>query len=249
MTGLRGAAAILTGAAQGLGLAIARAYAAEGMRVALLDVNAAALAQATDELRETGADCRPITVDLSDAAATQRAVDEALDAYGTPRVLVHNAALLVQRSMLEISFAQWRKESDIIIQAAFLLSKAVWPRMIESGGGSIVYVSSGSGIKGFEKEIAYCPAKHGQEGLMKALALEGAPYGIAVNTITPGAPMRTPMSEANYTDEYKRGWIDPALLAPAFVWLAAATPRTVTGERLNAWQVSEAMRAGIQPSE
>jgi NAD(P)-dependent dehydrogenase (short-subunit alcohol dehydrogenase family) len=243
MSDLRGAAAIVTGAAQGLGLAIARAYAAEGMRVALLDVNAAALAQAAEEIRASGTDCQPITVDLSDADATQRAIDEVLDALGTPRILVHNAALLVQRSMLEISFAQWRKESDIILQAAFLLSKAVWPCMVEAGGGSIVYVSSGSGIKGFEKEIAYCPAKHGQEGLMKALALEGAPFNIAVNTITPGAPMHTPMSEANYTEEYKRGWIDPALLAPAFVWLARATPRIVTGERLNAWQVSEAIRA------
>lgn len=244
MTSLRGAAAIVTGAAQGLGLAIARAYAAEGMRLALLDVNAGALGELTRELRGTGAEVVPLTVDLSDANATQQAADAALKALGAPRVLIHNAALLIQRSMQEVTFEQWRKESDIIIQAAFLLSKAVWEPMIEAGAGSIVYVSSGSGIKGFEKEIAYCPAKHGQEGLMKSLALEGAPLGIAVNTITPGAPMRTPMSEVNYTEEHKRGWIDPALLAPAFVWLAGATPRSVTGERLNAWQFSEAMRAG-----
>ncbi|MFN8378108.1 MAG: SDR family oxidoreductase [Anaerolineae bacterium] len=243
MTTLNGAAAIVTGAAQGLGLAIARAYAAEGMRLALLDVNASALERLAIELRAKGTECLPLTVDLSGAAATQRAADQALDAFGAPRVLVHNAALLVQRSMLEITYAQWRTESDIIIQAAFLLSKAVWPRMVEAGGGSIVYVSSGSGIKGFEKEIAYCPAKHGQEGLMKSLSIEGAPFNIAVNTITPGAPMHTPMSEVNYTEEHKRGWVDPALLAPAFVYLAMQDGRGITGERLNAWQISEAMRA------
>lgn len=243
MTSLQGMAAIVTGAAQGLGRAIARAYAAEGMRVALLDINAAALAQLAEELRVLGAQCLPIQVDLSDADATQRAAEEVIAAYGTPRVLVHNAALLVQRTMLEINFAQWRKETDIILQAAFLLTKMIWSPMIEAGGGSIVYVSSGSGIKGFEKEIAYCPAKHGQEGLMKSLAIEGEPHQISVNTITPGAPMRTPMSELNYTEEYKRGWIDPALLAPAFVFLAKAKPGAVTGERLNAWELSEAIRS------
>ncbi|HYO88585.1 MAG TPA: SDR family oxidoreductase [Candidatus Limnocylindrales bacterium] len=243
MTNLTGAGAIVTGAAQGLGLAITRAYAAEGMRLALLDVNAAALEAVAAELRTAGADCLPVTVDLSDADATQRAADAALEFLGMPRVLVHNAALLVQRSMAEITFAQWRKEADIILQAAFLLSKAVWPGMM-ANGGSIVYVSSGSGIRGFEKEIAYCPAKHGQEGLMKALSLEGAPFDIAVNTITPGAPMHTPMSEVNYTEEYKRGWIDPALLSPAFIYLARQTAGTLTGERVNAWELSEAVRAG-----
>jgi NAD(P)-dependent dehydrogenase (short-subunit alcohol dehydrogenase family) len=245
MTALNGAAAIVTGAAQGLGLAIARAYAAAGMRLALMDVRADALDAVANELRAEGTECLPLAVDLSDAETTQQAVDQALDALGTPRVLIHNAALLVQRSMLDVTYAQWRKESDIILQAAFLLSKAVWPRMIEAGTGSIVYVSSGSGIRGFEKEIAYCPAKHGQEGLMKTLAIEGAPFNIAVNTITPGAPIHTPMSEVNYTEEHKRHWVDPALLAPAFVFLAAQDGRGVTGERLNAWQLSEAMRAAL----
>ena len=243
MIPLHGAAAIITGAAQGLGMAIARAYAAEGMRLALMDVNAGALENLAEELQAGGTECLPLLVDLSDAAATQRAADDALNAFGAPRVLVHNAALLVQRSMLDITFAEWRMESDIILQAAFLLSKAVWLPMIEAGGGSIVYVSSGSGIKGFEKEIAYCPAKHGQEGLMKSLAIEGGPHNIAVNTITPGAPMHTPMSEVNYTEEHKRAWVDPSKLAPAFVYLARQNARGVTGERLNAWQISDAMSA------
>lgn len=238
---LKGQAAIVTGAAQGLGRAIVRAYAAQGMKIALLDIASGPLEETAQEVRALGGEALPLLVDLSDAAATQGAADAALAAYGAPRVLVHNAALLKQRSMREITFAQWRLESDIIIQAAFLLSKAVWEPMIAAGGGSIVYVSSGSGIKGFEKEIAYCPAKHGQEGLMKSLAIEGEPFGIAVNTITPGAPMHTPMSEENYTEEYKRGWKDPALLAPAFVHLARLHAADGTGERLNAWELSQSM--------
>jgi NAD(P)-dependent dehydrogenase (short-subunit alcohol dehydrogenase family) len=233
--------AILTGAALGLGHRIAHAFARAGMRIVLMDVLEERLHEVAGELREVGAECLPIVVDLSDAAATQAAIDQALEAYGAPRVLVHNAALLAERSMLEISYAQWRKEIDIILQAAFILSKAVWQPMIDAGGGSIVYLSSGSGIKGFLKEVAYCPGKHGQEGLMKVLSMEGKPFGIAVNTITPGAPINTPMSASHYTEDLKAKWVDPDLLTSAFVHLAGIDASDVTGERLNAWEMSQAL--------
>jgi NAD(P)-dependent dehydrogenase (short-subunit alcohol dehydrogenase family) len=236
---LRGKVAVLTGAAQGLGYAIAKAYAREGLRIVLIDVLKDKLSQLADELKADGAECLPIVADLSNASGTQGAIQWALDQYGTPRVLVHNAALLAERSMLEVTFEQWQKETNIILQAAFILSKAVWKPMIDAGGGSIVYVSSGSGIKGFVKETAYCPAKHGQEGLMKVLSMEGAEFNIAVNTITPGAPINTPMSASHYPDELKQKWIDPALLTPAFVHLAKLEASDTTGQRLDAWQLSQ----------
>lgn len=231
--------AIVTGAAQGLGLAIVHAYARMGMTLALMDVQADKLAALADELRASGVKCLPIPVDLSDAQATQTAINLALTTCGTPRVLVHNAALLKERSMQEVTFEQWQKEINIILQAAFILSKAVWQPMIDAGGGSIVYLSSGSGVKGFVKEVAYCPGKHGQEGLMKVLAMEGQSFNIAVNTVTPGAPINTPMSAENYTEELKQKWVDPALLAPAFAYLAGVTAAEVTGERLNAWELAQ----------
>jgi NAD(P)-dependent dehydrogenase (short-subunit alcohol dehydrogenase family) len=247
-TDLRGKVAILTGAAQGLGYAIAYAYAKAGMKLALMDVQADRLEQVADELRvRYNADCLILPVDLSDAAATQSAAERAISHFGTPSVLVHNAALLRERSMLEFAFADWQKEVNIILQAAFILSKAVWQPMINAGGGSIVYLSSGSGIKGFLKEVAYTPAKHGQEGLMKTLALEGEPYNIAVNTITPGAPINTPMSASNYDEALKQRWVDPSLLTPAFIYLAGIDASRVTGQRLDAWQISERIRAGEMP--
>jgi len=242
ITDIKGQAAILTGAAEGLGYQIAKAYIRAGLRVALMDVQADKLHRLTDELRAAGGDCLPIVVDLSNAAATQAAVDQALDHYGTPRILVHNAAVLKEVSMLDVKFENWRRELDIIIQAAFILSKAVWPRMIEAKSGSIVYVSSGSALRGFVKETAYTPGKHAQEGLMRMLALEGQPFNIAVNTITPGAPINTPMSASHYPDDLRQRWIDPALLAPAFVFLAHIDATTATGQRLDAWQLSEALR-------
>jgi NAD(P)-dependent dehydrogenase (short-subunit alcohol dehydrogenase family) len=246
MEDLRGQVAFLTGAAEGLGKAIARLYAQEGLRIALMDNQREKLQGLSDELQAAGCDCLPIVVDLANAEDTQRAVQQALEHYGTPRVLVHNAALLRERSMLEVTFADWRREIDIILQAAFILSQAVWKPMIEARKGSIVYLSSGSGIKGFVKETAYCPGKHGQEGLMKVLSMEGAPFNIAVNTVTPGAPINTPMSASHYTDDLRQRWIDPALIAPAFVYLARQDASTLTGQRADAWQLSEQMRAGTR---
>jgi NAD(P)-dependent dehydrogenase (short-subunit alcohol dehydrogenase family) len=244
MESLKGAFAIVTGGADGLGYRIVQAFSREGLRQAVIDIQSDKLLRVTEELRAEGADVLPIIADLSDAEQTQRAVTQALTHYGTPRVLVHNAALLVERSMLEIDFANWQKEINIILQAGFILSKAVWQPMIDAGGGSIVYLSSGSGIKGFVKEVAYCPGKHGQEGLMKVLSMEGEPFNIAVNTVTPGAPINTPMSASHYTDYLRQKWIDPVALTPAFVHLAKLTAADgVTGQRLNAFELSQTLTA------
>jgi len=234
MNSLRGQVAVVTGAAQGLGYAIAKAYADEGMKVALLDIRGDILQRVADEFTDFGGDVLPITVDLSDAADTQSAIDTVLAQVGSPRVLIHNAALLITRSMLEITLEQWQREINIILGAAFILSKAVWKPMIEAGGGSIVYLSSGSGYKGFIEEVAYNPGKHGIEGLMKCLALEGVEFNIAVNAATPGAPINTPMSDSNYTTEQKKRWVDPARLAPAFVMLAKQDGSGLTGHRVAA---------------
>ena len=231
---LQGQSAVITGAAQGLGCAIAKAYARQGMNLALLDIRGDLLATVADEFAQLGAEVLPLTCDLSDAAATQSAIDAALQRFGAPRVLVHNAALLITRSMQEITLAQWQREINIILQAAFILSKACWQPMIDAGGGSIVYLSSGSGYRGFIEEVAYNPGKHGIEGLMKCLALEGKEFNIAVNCATPGAPINTPMSADNYTEAQKQLWVDPALLAPAFVFLASQDARGITGHRVAA---------------
>jgi NAD(P)-dependent dehydrogenase (short-subunit alcohol dehydrogenase family) len=235
MSDLVGKTAVITGAAQGLGRAIAIAYAQAGMRLALLDVQVDKLRQLTQELNT---DCLTLAVDLSDASDTQAAIDTVLREMGTPHILIHNAALLITRSMQQIQLADWQKEVNIILQAAFILSKAVWQPMIDAGGGRIVYLSSGSGIRGFVEEVAYCPAKHGQEGLMKVLAMEGQPFKIAVNTVTPGAPINTPMSAMNYTDDLKQQWVDPKALTPAFLHLARQPLGGLSGERLNAWELS-----------
>ncbi len=234
----------LTGAAEGLGREVARELAKAGKRLALFDVQAEKLQAVTDELASV-TEVVPLVVDLADAEATQQAVDEAMEHYGTPRALIHDAAVLKEVAMSDVTFENWRREVNIILQAAFILSKAVWPGMTEAHRGSILYVSSGSALGGFVKETAYTPGKHGQEGLMRVLALEGREFNIAVNTITTGKGIDTPMSAGHYTPEMWVGAVHPSRLAPAFAFLAGIDADFATGQRFNAFQMSEAMRSVV----
>ncbi len=226
---------IVTGAAQGLGRAVARAFHAARWRVALLDIDEQGLAELREEL---GDGARGYPVDLTDADATQAVSRQILEDVHVVTTLVHNAAILVPEPLETLSFGRWQATLNIGVQAAFLLTQAVWPGMRAAGGGCVIYVSSRSGIEGFEGESAYCATKHGLEGLMKCAALEGAPHGIVAHTVTPGMYMHTPMSERTYPDELKAKWVDPAVLTPAFLQLAARTDAALSGRRLNAWALS-----------
>lgn len=230
---LSGQRVVITGAAAGLGAALARAFADRGASLVLMDRNADAL-QALGA--ETGALCLP--VDLSDATATDAAIATML--ADSPRIdtLIHNAAILVPQPLARLEFAMFRATLDVGITAGYQLARAALPSM-QAHGGAMIFVSSQSGIKGFAEETAYCAAKHALEGFMKSLALEEP--GIVSCTITPGKAMRTPMSEANYTDEMKAQWVDPALLAPAFVQIAETRDPALSGARLNAWEIAQSL--------
>lgn len=233
MSDMNGQRVIVTGAAQGLGAAIARSFARLGARVVLMDYNSEGLDQVNDEC---GGGCLALTVDLADSAATDVAIREALAWLGKVDTLVHNAAILDPKPIATMRLPDFHRTVNVGLQAGFQLARAVWPGMAEAGQGVLIFVSSRSGIEGFVEETAYCAAKHGLEGLSKSLALEGKPVGIASVTVTPGMFMRTPMSERTYDAEARRTWVEPDALAPAFVYLAQAG-LTHTGERLSAWDL------------
>lgn len=222
---------LVTGAAQGLGAAIARHLSARGDRLVLMDRDAQGLAG-------TAAKCpgaQSIPVDLSDADATARAA-AALPAIDT---LIHNAAILRVEPIETVTLTTFQATMNVGIQAAFQLTQAVWPGMRARGGGALIFVSSRSGIEGFVDETAYCAAKHALEGFSKCLAMEGAAHGIVSYTITPGMFMHTPMSETTYGPEARAKWVDPIRLAPAFAHLSDARPAPLSGQRLNAWELSQ----------
>ncbi len=235
-----GKGAIITGAAMGFGKAIATAYVRAGLRVALLDRAAAELQETAAVLQAEGGTVFPMAVDLLDAAAATQAVHDAIAALGAVDVLVSNAGILRTKSFEDHTLADWDETLHINLRPAFVLAKVMFPYFKQRGGGIILLVTSMSGLIGFLNELAYCASKHGLEGFMKCLAMEGEPHNIRVNTVTPGHGMHTPLSEANYTAEEKQRWVDPMLLTPAFVELVSTQ---LTGQRLNAWEMSEQIRA------
>ena len=225
-----GQTVLVTGAAQGLGAAIARHFHAEGAHLILMDRNEQRLA----EIASACPGAVTVVVDLSNAAETQRVlgktVVEPID------TVIHNAAILRVEALEDVTLEAFQATMDVGIQAGFQLAKAVWPAMKERGG-ALVFVSSRSGVEGFVDETAYCASKHALEGFSKCLAMEGEPYGILSVTVTPGMYMHTPMSETTYPPELREKWVDPIELAPAFSYLATR-PMALSGQRLSAWDLS-----------
>lgn len=228
---LEGQVVLVTGAARGLGAAIARYLHVKGARLILLDRDPRGLAATVDAC--PGA--TSTVVDLSDATDTQRALDRVLTR--PVDTVIHNAAILRVESLDVVELPTFQATLNVGIQAAFQLTKAVWPAMKERGG-ALIFVSSRSGIEGFADETAYCASKHALEGFSRCVALEGAAHGILSVTVTPGMYMRTPMSETTYPPELREKWVDPILLAPAFAYLATR-PLHLSGQRLNAWTLSQ----------
>lgn len=222
---------LITGAAQGLGAAIARHFHGLGARLLLLDRNAVGLA----EVQQACPGATTVVVDLADAEATDRALAQLPTAEID--TLIHNAALLRIEPLAEVTLANFQAAMDVGIQAGFQLTQATWDGMRERGG-TLIYVSSRSGIEGFAEETAYCAAKHALEGFSKCVALEGSAHQILSVTVTPGMYMRTPMSEVTYPPELREKWVDPLELAPAFSYLAAR-PMHLSGQRLSAWDLAQ----------
>ena len=228
---IEGQTIIVTGAAQGLGAAVARHLHDQGAKLILMDRNEARLAEV--RLRCPGAVAA--VVDLSDSIATQHAIDQVVT--GPVDTVVHNAAILRVEPLEDVSLVSFQATMNVGIQAGFQLTKAVWPTM-QNRGGALIFVSSRSGIEGFDNETAYCASKHALEGFSKCLAMEGEEFGILSVTVTPGMYMRTPMSETTYSPELREKWVDPIELAPAFSYLATR-PMELSGQRLSAWELSK----------
>jgi NAD(P)-dependent dehydrogenase (short-subunit alcohol dehydrogenase family) len=238
--------AIVSGNAESLGYAVAAELCRCGKTVVLLDDDPDALSAFAAGVREKGGDILPLTVDFASAESVRDAAAAAISHLGVPRFVLHCAAVLTERPMGEWQFAPWKREVDVVLQAAFVLSKAVWPLLLEAGAGSLLYASPGSAIAGVRHEAAYAPAKHGQEGLMKVLALEGRERNIAVNSITAGVPIDGPLAHI-YSEAQRRAMVKPQVLAPAFRFLSEIDASFSTGNRLNAYQLSQVLAVGSGP--
>jgi len=224
---------LITGAANGLGSALARAFGAAGARLVLVDFDEKGLHAIANSLPGATA----YVADLSNAEATRAMIAAVRSDHETVHTLIHNAGFLVPQAFATMPDRQWDLMFNVGIQAARLLTQAFWADW-QKAGGAAIYVSSRSGIEADFGEAAYCATKHALEGFVKALAIEGEASGTMVYSVTPGMYMRTPMSEQNYTPELKQKWVDPIELTPAFLYLAMRPDRTLSGKRLSAWELS-----------
>jgi len=230
---------LITGAASGLGRALAIAFGQAGATLALVDINLAGLRETAKSLPQASL----YQADLSDATSTRRMIAAVRADHVRIDTLIHDAAYLVPQSFADCSEESWRLTFNVGIEAAYLMTKAFWADWLRDGATAI-YVSSRSGIEGFIDETAYCTTKHAIEGMVKCLGMEATLCGIMTHTVTPGWYMHTPLSERLYTADLKSKWVDPIALAPAFLYLALRPDPTLSGQRLNAWELSERVRNG-----
>lgn len=188
--------AIVTGAASGIGFAIAEALAGRGSKVALLDRDGATLTAAVDRLRDTGAAVAGYECDVTDRPGVETTVAAVVGELGTPLILVNNAGKPLFRPFLSITIDQWQDVLDVNLTGTFHLCQVVLPHMVTAGWGRIVNISSSSTHGGQPYLSGYVAAKSAVVGLTKSLALEHGPDGITVNTIPPGF-IDTPMLQAD----------------------------------------------------
>jgi pyridoxal 4-dehydrogenase len=238
---LAGQAALVTGAARGLGYAAARRLGEEGARVGLLDRDAEALTAAAEGLAAEGLHVRPYTVELTDEDAVQDAVAALLAAEGRIDVLVNNAGIYPHRPFEDLTYGEWRRVLAVNLDSVFLCTHAVYPAMRDRGYGRIVNISSATFFIGYPGLSAYVASKGGIIGFTRALASEAGRHGITVNAVTPGLVATEGVlggEEADLFDEIvpqqalpRRG--EPEDIAECIVYLASPAAGFITGQTIN----------------
>ena len=195
--------AIVTGAASGLGKAIAVRYAREGAKVAVADLNGQAADAVAAEIRAAGGQAMGVAMDVTSEEAVNAGVAAVVAAYGGVDVLVSNAGVQIVHPLEEFSYAEWRTMMAIHLDGAFLTTKACLPHMYRSGrGGAVVYMGSVHSKLASMLKAPYVTAKHGLIGLAKTIAKEGAAHGVRANVICPGF-VRTPLVDKQIPEQAK----------------------------------------------
>jgi 3-hydroxybutyrate dehydrogenase len=196
MAALEGRVALVTGAASGIGLAIARVLAAEGARVTLADVD---VERGRDEVAQI-AGARFVVADMTDPAACRRLVSDTIVTAGSLDVLVNNAGIQLVAPIQDFPEAKWRQILEIMLTAPFLLTQAALPGMYAHGWGRILNIGSVHSITASAYKSAYVAAKHGLLGLTRVTALEGAEHGVTCNCLCPSY-VRTALVEQQIADQ------------------------------------------------
>jgi len=238
---LLGKSVVITGAAKGIGRATAELFAAEGARIVAADVDAAGLKRLREDLESRGAEIAAVVGDVSEPEDAKSMMQAAVDRYGRLDVLVANAGVIPLLTIVEARPEDWDEVMAVDGRGMFLTCKYAIEAMLKTGGGSIVCLSSISGVAGQKGQSTYGPAKFAASGLTKHLAVEWADRGIRVNAVAPGTikterVRRLPDEPGGreYIEEIERmhpmGRLgEPEEVAQAIAFLASDQASFVTG--------------------
>ncbi|MFT7400680.1 MAG: meso-butanediol dehydrogenase/(S,S)-butanediol dehydrogenase/diacetyl reductase [Hydrogenophaga sp.] len=208
--------ALVTGAARGIGLAIARWFLDRGYRVALTDIDADTLTQAAahlqDALGEQAIRVLALPTDVSDPAQVSAAVRKTVEAFGRIDALVNNAGVATFKPIGETSFEEWRWVMAVNLDGPFLCTQAVAPTMLAQGGGAVVNIASISGLRASTLRVAYGTSKAALIHLTKQQAVEYGNAGIRVNAVAPG-PVDTAMAKKVHSPAIRADYHDTIPLA------------------------------------
>jgi 3-oxoacyl-[acyl-carrier protein] reductase len=177
--------AIVTGAARGIGAAVAKRLAADGLAVAVLDLDESACKAVADEIQSAGGRALAVGADVADEAAVDAAVSRVVDELGAPTVLVNNAGIIRDNMLFKMTADEWDAVMNVHLRGSFLMSRAVQRHMTEAKWGRIVNLSSTSAL-GNRGQANYSAAKAGLQGFTKTLAIELGKFGVTANAVAPG---------------------------------------------------------------
>ncbi|MBA4606914.1 MULTISPECIES: 3-oxoacyl-ACP reductase FabG [Aeromicrobium] len=177
--------AIITGAARGIGAGIAKRFAADGFKVAVLDLDESACQTVVDEIVAAGGQALAVGANVADADAVEAAVSKVAEELGAPTVLVNNAGVIRDNLLFKMTTDDWDLVMDVHLKGSFLMTKAVQKHMTEAKYGRVVNLSSTSAL-GNRGQANYSAAKAGLQGFTKTLAIELGKYGVTANAIAPG---------------------------------------------------------------
>jgi NAD(P)-dependent dehydrogenase (short-subunit alcohol dehydrogenase family) len=231
--------ALVTGAARGIGLAVAKRFLAEGFRVALLDIEGELLRDAVGALGQPD-EAMALHCDVSDADAVTTAIEAVAKRFGRLDALINNAGVATFAPLLDTTNEDWNRILAVNLTGPFLCTKAAVPLMRANGGGAIVNITSISAVRASTLRSAYGTSKAGLAHLTKQLAVELASAGIRVNAVAPG-PVETAMAKAVHTPEIRADYHDAiplnrygleAELAEAIFFLSCDRSSYITGQML-----------------
>ncbi|MEM9328631.1 MAG: glucose 1-dehydrogenase [Bacteroidota bacterium] len=197
---LRNKIAIVTGAADGIGLAASRLFAIEGATVVMVDINGEKCLEESTNINTQGGNTRAVTCSVGSTEEMAEMVQQTVADFGRIDVLVNNAAIAIGQNILEMEEEAWDQVIDINLKGVYRGIRQVLPHMIERGAGSIINLSSMQGLRSWDDWTAYATAKGGINALTVQLAGQFGPKGIRINAIAPGAIM-TPLNEKRVAEE------------------------------------------------